>query len=190
MTTVICISGKAGSGKDTLAGFLKERLENQGCTVMTTHYADLLKFILEKWYGWDGVRNQNGRYLLQTVGTDVIRAADRDFFVRFIDAMIGMCGKVYDYILIPDLRFPNELSYLREHGKNAIHVHIERPTNENSLHGDQEEHSSETAMDSVTPDYAIHNNGTLHDLMQQAADLVVTIHGFCQITIDDILTED
>ena len=45
---VICISGKARHGKDTLAGVLKKHLEDHGNRVLVTHFGDLVKYICEK----------------------------------------------------------------------------------------------------------------------------------------------
>ena len=58
---IICISGKAGHGKDTLAGVLEEKLTQKGERVLITHYADLLKWMCEKLFGWDGVKDEAGR---------------------------------------------------------------------------------------------------------------------------------
>ena len=47
---VICISGKARHGKDTLATILKKRLEDNGNRVLITHFGDLVKYICEKFF--------------------------------------------------------------------------------------------------------------------------------------------
>ena len=45
---VCCISAKARHGKDTAADMIAEYLENKGNKVLITHFADLLKYIVEK----------------------------------------------------------------------------------------------------------------------------------------------
>lgn len=45
---VILISGKARSGKDTLAKVLGDYLKEQGKEVLITHYADSLKYIAKQ----------------------------------------------------------------------------------------------------------------------------------------------
>ena len=42
---VVCISGKARHGKDTLAGILKNYLEDSGNKVLVAHFGDLVKYI-------------------------------------------------------------------------------------------------------------------------------------------------
>lgn len=44
---VICISGKARHGKDTLAGMLDEHLKVNGHRVLIAHFGDLVKYICE-----------------------------------------------------------------------------------------------------------------------------------------------
>ena len=47
---VVCISGKARHGKDTLAGILKNYLEDSGNKVLVAHFGDLVKYICEKFF--------------------------------------------------------------------------------------------------------------------------------------------
>ena len=42
---VICISGKAQHGKDTVAKLIAQILEGYGNRVLITHFGDLLKYI-------------------------------------------------------------------------------------------------------------------------------------------------
>ena len=57
---VILISGKARSGKDTLAKVLGDYLKEQGKDVLITHYADSLKYICETVFKWDGKKDEKG----------------------------------------------------------------------------------------------------------------------------------
>ena len=70
---ICCISAKAQHGKDTAAKLIKERLEYKGQRVLITHYADLLKFICVKFFGWNEVKDEAGRTLLQYIGTEIMR---------------------------------------------------------------------------------------------------------------------
>ena len=80
---VICISGKAGAGKDTVATMAKDMLVDRGERTLVVHYADLLKFICRTFFGWNGAKDAEGRTLLQTVGTDIIRFQKPDYWVDF-----------------------------------------------------------------------------------------------------------
>ena len=80
---ILTVSGKAQRGKDTSAGFIYEELTKRGYKVLLTHYADLLKWMCSNYFGWNGQKDEAGRTILQKVGTDVIRAQDPAFWVRW-----------------------------------------------------------------------------------------------------------
>ena len=161
---IIAISGKARSGKETLALFIKEKLEENNNRVLITHYADLLKYICMTFFGWDGVKTERGRTLLQYVGTDVIRNKYPDFWVDFISKFLSCFPTYWDYVLIPDARFPNEISKLKEDGYNVCHIKVIRPDFESPLTKKQQEHISENAMKKIPADFTVRNKGTLDDL--------------------------
>lgn len=160
---IVCISGHARNGKDTTAEILRNVLWSRGKRVLITHYADLLKFMCEKLFSWDGKKDEHGRHILQYVGTDIIRAQRPDFWVDFIIQELELFGDNWDYVLIPDCRFPNELERLKEEGHDVIHLRVSRPSTE-ELTKDQAAHPSETALDHSVPDYLIVNDGSLVDL--------------------------
>lgn len=161
---VICISGKARHGKDTSACILKEILEEKGNKVLIAHYGDLVKYICKTFFDWDGEKNVNGRSLLQRIGTDVIRKQQPDYWVSFISDILKFFDGEWDYVIIPDSRFPNEIDYLKGHGFNVVHMRVIRQNFVSPLTEEQQNHPSETALDYVMPDYYINNNGTLNDL--------------------------
>lgn len=125
---VITISGKAQNGKDTTAGLLKAALEADGYKVLITHYADLLKYICKQFFGWDGQKDDAGRHILQYVGTDIIRQKRPDYWVGFVTSILELFPNEWDYVLIPDCRFPNEIDYLKEAGMDTVNLRVVRKT--------------------------------------------------------------
>ena len=93
MKKVILVSAKARHGKDTVAEIAKEQLESRGQKVLICHYADLLKYICKTFFEWDGVKDDNGRTILQHVGTDVIRSNNQDYWVKFIIDLLDMFNR-------------------------------------------------------------------------------------------------
>lgn len=168
---IIAISGHAQNGKDTVAGMLKEHLEGRNQRVLITHYADLLKYICRTFFGWDGEKNEKGRKLLQVVGTDVIRAKQPDYWVRFVAGILELFGDNWDCVLIPDSRFPNEIETLRQDGFNVTHVRVERHTPgwTSPLTFEQQRHPSETALDEYPVDIMVNNDGSLDELNEKCA---------------------
>lgn len=163
---VILISGKAQNGKDTVAGTLQKQLLADNNRVLVTHYADLLKYICRNYFGWDGNKDEQGRQMLQYVGTDVIRKQNPTLWVDFVATILKYFHENWDYVIIPDCRFPNEVTTMIENGFDTVHLRVVRNNFESPLTLEQQKHPSETALDNVVPDYYINNSGTLADLEQ------------------------
>lgn len=163
---VILISGHAQSGKDTVSSMIDHSLTQNGKRVLVVHYADLLKYICRTFFGWNGIKDIRGRTLLQYVGTDVIRGKNPSYWVDFIIGILDMFGENWDYVLIPDTRFPNEVNAMKERF-DTIHVRVERESFNSLLTDEQKMHPSETALDNVTPDFWIYNDKTLYELKEK-----------------------
>lgn len=167
---VIAISGHARNGKDTVAQMLQKQLREDGYTVLITHYADLLKYICKTFFEWDGRKDEKGRSLLQYVGTDVVRAKNPDYWVDFVSDILNLFDGRWDYVIIPDTRFPNEFNRLKERGFNAVHLRVVRPDFASQLTEEQQTHLSETALNDIAPDYCIYNTGDLKELNNRVTD--------------------
>lgn len=183
---VILISGKARHGKDTTAEIFKSALEADGFSVLIAHYGDLVKYICRTFFNWDGNKDESGRTLLQYVGTDVIRNQDENYWVRFMGQMLTFFNDKWDYVLIPDCRFPNEVDYLREMGFDAVHMRVVRTDFQNQLTAEQQIHPSETALDNITADYYINNDGSIRDLQAKVIQWVIDMNGCHQMTFDEV----
>ena len=170
---VILISAKARCGKDSSANELKRLLELRGKKVLIAHYADLLKYICKTFFEWDGSKDEDGRTLLQYVGTDVIRNENPNYWVDFIIDILKLFKSEWDYVLIPDTRFPNEIERFVGHSDFKIHtLRIERPNFDSGLTEEQLNHPSETALDNYHFGWTITNDGTIDDLSQKLRDYV------------------
>ena len=176
-TKMIVISGKAQSGKDTVANMLMETMENEGFRVEILHYADLLKYLCKELYGWDGKKDEFGRALLQHVGTDIVRAKNVDFWANFIRDIVLIFGEKckWDYVIVPDCRFPNEIEVPKASGIDVFHLHIVRDGFENDLTNEQQVHESEMAIDGYYYDYLLRNNSDLDELKKIVYVLMVRI---------------
>ena len=175
---VICISAKAQHGKDTVASFMKECLEAKGKRVLVTHYADLLKYICKTFFNWDGQKDEKGRTLLQQVGTESIRSQDENYWVAFVADMLYFFGDRWDYVLIPDTRFPNEIDYLKDAGFEVLYIRVIRENFETSLTEEQQKHPSETALDEYEADVILYNDSTLENLkfsVERLTDVLVQL---------------
>jgi len=171
---VIAITGKAQHGKDTTAKFLKETLTAQGNKVLIAHFGDLVKYVCKTFFGWDGKKDESGRTLLQYVGTDKIRAVSPDYWVNFIVSILDIFRDEWDYVLLPDCRFPNEYEIFEHYDMDAILLRVVRPNFMSPLTQEQQKHPSETALDNYQYDATIINEGTLEDLKKAVEKFVST----------------
>ena len=172
---VYCISGHAQHGKDTVAEMMRRILWGYGKKVLIIHNADLLKFMCKQLFSWNGEKDDRGRTLLQYVGTDIVRAQCPDFWAEYVVNVLKMFNGNWDYVLIPDCRFPNEINLPREAGFDVTHMRVIRPGFDNGLSDDQQSHPSETALDATLPDMTMINSGTLVDLYAKAMDYIMPI---------------
>jgi hypothetical protein len=206
---VIGFSGKAGSGKSTVAERLADRL---GFVVISL--ADPIKRACGDWFGWNADRlwgasdNRNApdprfngltaRKALQYVGTEVGRELYRDVWVEYAfrtAQKLGMSGVLrslhYSYsaehgltssnvptgpkpagVVIPDVRFQNEVDAFRSH-PNAKLIRIKRPNT--GLGGTAGSHASEQEQDAIPDgafDAVIHNSSDLERLYEVSEQLV------------------
>lgn len=175
MDKVILISGNAQHGKDQTAQFIKSELEQWGRTVLILHFADYIKRYCTM-MGWDGkTKDEYWRTKLQYLGTEKIRQELNmpNFHVNRICEDIQILSDEYDYFLIPDCRFPNEVHYTRAtFPEQTMDIRVVRNNFKSSLTDEQKSHISETSLDAFNFTYEIYNDGNLDDLYDTVYDFV------------------
>lgn len=171
---VICISGKAGHGKDTVANIINSALSFIDKKVLVCHFADLVKYTCATFFGWNGKKDEAGRTLLQYVGTDKVRAKNPDFWVSYIASVLKFFDGEWDCVVIPDCRFTNEYELLKECGFDVELWRVVRPDFDNGLTDKQKNHPSETELDDYNYDAVIENNGSEDELITKVVDIIST----------------
>jgi len=175
MEKIVLISGHAENGKDEFAKLLKKHLENNGKKVIVTRFAKYLKQILIDYYGWDGTtKNEYWRNKLQELGTEVIRLELKmpHFHVNRICEDISIIQNDFDYVLIPDARFPNEIHYTRANFPDIVEdFRVMRIDYKSTLDNSALNHHSETALDSFHFSNYIENH-TIEQLDNIANNIV------------------
>ena len=154
---IITFSGKAQHGKDTTAKYMKEFFESLGKKVVILHFADYLKYVCKEYFHWNGIKDEIGRTILQKVGTDLARKNYPDIWVNVVSNFILAFKTEFDYFLVPDCRFPNEIDLLKEKFDLVYSVIVKRNKFDNGLTEEQKLHPSETALDEYEFDIEIEN---------------------------------
>jgi hypothetical protein len=142
---ILCLSGKAESGKSTAAEFIKCELAKQEYIAIVMSFANKVKYYAEKYFGWNGIKDECGRKLLQDIGM-IARKVNPNFWVEEILDFLRVFGSNFDYIIIDDCRFENEINIFKDEGYDVTAVRIERPGHENKLTEEQRKHISENAL--------------------------------------------
>ena len=160
---IILIAGKAGSGKSTLAKYLQLEYEKQNKKVIVSPYAKYLKLFIETITG-DKIKEHNKpRDMLQQISSKIIKGElNKPNF--FIDRQIEDI-KIYSYfadiILIPDVRFPNEIKNIKENFNKVTSIGITRKDYISILTEDQLKDITETALEDYHDyDFEIENTQT------------------------------
>lgn len=185
---ILMISAKSQHGKDTVANLMYEQLIANRKTILTIHFADLVKFYAEKYYNWNGEKDEDGRALLQTIGTTIMRARWPEYWAEIVGKFLDAIGDnecrnfTFDYILIPDWRFINEFDtiskYARLFNNPVITIRVERFNLDGTCYTnpqmteDQLSHISECELDNFSFDWIIENRGTIEDL-KDSVDIIL-----------------
>lgn len=171
---LIGLTGKAGSGKDTVGEFLKDTFNFN-----TYAFADPLKEAAAIAFGVDvsvfydrDVKetedpfwNITYREIAQKFGTECMRDQFRDdFWIKRAEMELQRLNEQNDTgkrvrFCVTDVRFPNEAAWIKDAGGIIMEV-VRDGVEDIALSG----HASETMMSQINPDIRIINDGTLEDL--------------------------
>lgn len=171
---IYLIGGKARNGKDTLASFMKEELEQTGKKPCIMHLGNYIKHYAKDYFGWDGNDETKPRSLLQQLGTDIIRGKlnKQYFFINRLLEDIEVLSYFFDSFIVADLRLPLEFEEIKKQYPDSIRIHIKRINHESELSDKEKSHITEVALDEYDSyDYKIVNE-TLEKLALDAKRIV------------------
>lgn len=172
--TIYLFTGKAQSGKNYIARELNKALTSEHKTVLELSFAYKLKSFIstlfnmpieevDKWKLNEQPFTANGttmREILQRFGTDIIRKhVDKDYWIKFVATRI--VNTDYNYYLITDYRFPNELDvvdYIKLYDLYNLtdyNVKVVKVINNSTIKSSR--HESEMLTDVIDADIIIDN---------------------------------
>ena len=171
MKKIIAISGKAGSGKDTVFEIIKK----EQSTAVRIAFSEVLKNVVSAFVGervnkdrvYKTARgDMTGRELLQIIGTEVFRNNfHRDVWASVCFFRIKKLLKDTDLAVVTDLRFNNEAEWLLklvdECDAEVHFIRVDRPSLSPS---DTHNHISEKALDQKYFGHILSNDGNLSEL--------------------------
>ena len=162
---VIGISGKAGSGKDTLGKYLCEEYRclhyyfakplKEGAKIMFNLSEAQIKnkeVPIEPW----GI---SPRKIYQLLGTEIGRGIDPNIWIKNAEMFINRHpGRT---VVITDVRFDNEATFIHNRGGTIINIVREKE----AIY--ENKHSSEGGLRPENIDMTIYNNGTKEDMFNE-----------------------
>ncbi len=151
---ILSFSGKARHGKDTSVNILLSHINKNSTNGIRISYADYLKFVATNVFNWDGNKDDSGRTLLQKIGVD-FREKNPNFWVDNAINLVEALDNQYQYVLISDCRFENEILRWRERGYEVITIKVSRANFDNGLTLAQQQHPTETGLDNFNFDVEI-----------------------------------
>lgn len=162
---ILLFSGKAQAGKTATALIVKEKLESMGKNVLKISYGDLVKYVCKQYFGWNGQKDEKGRTMLQYIGTDIIRHRKPDYWVNFVKEFVKLFEDEFDYVVVDDSRFLNEMVSWIKDGWDVVTVRVIRENFISNLTTEQLNHPSETDLDNFDFDYYIISDNGLDKLI-------------------------
>ena len=167
-TKIYILSGKSGSGKDTVASMIHELL--LGKKVISLAYASYLKMYAKEVLGWDG-NEPKPREFLQQLGVELIKnKIDDKMLINRIIEDIKVYNYFYDVIIITDARFPEEIEEVKSNFSNVTVIHLS--DRENKLTNEEKKHATETSLDGYNNyDYVI-SEDNLDNLRVKVKEIV------------------
>ena len=169
------ISGKAGHGKDEVGKMLVKKLQANDKKVVVAHFADLVKEYARLYWNWDGNKNEDGRALLQYIGTTLMRTYNDQYWGRIIGEFLDAVAEqeLFTDAIIPDWRFISEYDAICNTVgwrwyNDVITIRVNRYENghlydNNKLTEEQKNHISECELDDFCFQWEIENH-TLEEL--------------------------
>lgn len=179
--SIIGISGKKGNGKDTIGTHLIEKHGyvrvafadslKKGCQEIfglsdEQVFGNDLKEVVDEYWG------HTPREILQKIGTDLIRNniskhlpnIGPDIWIRSVERqMKNLQEQGFNKFVITDVRFPNELEWIKK--KNGRTIKVVRPVHNFPDYNESfSQHSSEIAIDGFICDHDVLNDSTIENL--------------------------
>ena len=163
--TIIGLSGRKRSGKSTAADIIMDLMKGDSIRISL---ATPIKIDIQGLMGVpiDDTNKEIIRPVLQAYGESMKELFGSDYWVKRADRTWRQYAPFTTVMVCDDIRFPLEAEWIRSLG--GIVVKVKRPGFEDS----SDNHVSETAIDSIKPDYIIDNDSTHHQLKTNVTNML------------------
>lgn len=163
--TLIGLTGRAGTGKDTAAAYLVQRYGFAQASFADPIRSMVLCMLEEAdldhaWLTERALKEAeipelgtSARALMQTIGTECARMLNPDIWVNHLQRRLGLPhSPVHDRVVISDVRHLNECTWVRAHGGAVLRLHRHQAAAVRA-------HVSESYVSQLAVDHDITNDG-------------------------------
>lgn len=154
---IYVLSGKAKSGKNTVADIISEYCKDKSIQISFAYY---LKDYVKNITKWDGSEEDKPRDLLQSIGIDLVKKINPNLLINRVCDDIKVYSYFYDVIIVTDARLVDEIETLKSNFK-CVTIRVNN-LKDNNLTENQKNHITETDLDNYDKfDYVVDNNELL-----------------------------
>jgi hypothetical protein len=184
---IVGVAGRLGAGKDTVGDYLV-----RAYGFKRVAFADALKELCSHvvsraavgWNGenWTGSKSEYGRMILQGIGKGARGVIGPGVWVSALDRTLSQTDGLNpfsDRVVVTDVRYPNEVDYVRWNGDKSLLIRVDRPGVDRS--GPEHQHETEAHVDSLKVDAVVVNDGTLEQLYARV-DAVMARHSIGRLS--------
>ena len=167
---IFMISGKAGTGKNTVSNIIKEFYGDNAIEISFSYY---IKDYAKRISNWDGSEETKPRELLQQLGIELVRNnIDPKLFINRTLEDIKVLSYFYDVIIISGGRLVDELETIKKNYPNSISIGVVS-NKENKLTESEKNHFTEINLDNYNNyDYVINNNDSYEVLKNDVLNIL------------------
>jgi hypothetical protein len=177
MIYIVGLSGKAGSGKDTLAAHLIDYVRSAGGLGKRVAFADKVKEYGARFFSnCDPIlKDETSRKILQGVGNMFRDVEDENYWINkayetILEDAAYKAPELTVFYFITDVRYKNEAQWVEK--LNGFTTAVLRIDGRTSLTGTAAEHISETDLDDYNFQHRYNNVGSLDELFSFGEKLI------------------
>ena len=143
---IYLLCGKARSGKNTAAKFIKEELESRNISVCEIGLTRTIKGYAKDYFNWDGNEDTKPRKLLQDLGNS-IREKNSLFHINRLCEDISILSTWFNVFIVDDVRFALEIDEIKKRFADVVSIGIEKEDYVSPLTDDTKNDITEHALD-------------------------------------------
>ena len=171
---IFLLAGKAGSGKDLLGNYMKEKYNQLGEKACILHITTPLYEYARNYFSWNGDMREKPREFLQEMGVEMIqKTLHKDTFL--IDRLcedIDILKNYFSVFIITDGRLIKEFNLLRKRFPSLKIIYVKRENYDNQLSPKEKEHVTEQEVEKYNHyDYVVENTTREH-LYQEGLKII------------------